>query len=148
VGESVVTFCDTSFLFSLYVHNEHTDQAMRFARRRRASIQVGMLVDYEFYNALQFADFSGRLSEADALLGQARYRTDLQNGALQITPENFQATLEKAKGLTRRYLRRFGLRAFDALHVASALQLGAETFLTFDRLQQKLAVAEGLKSPW
>jgi hypothetical protein len=25
---------------------------------------------------------------------------------------------------------------------------GAERFLTFDRVQQKLAVAEGLKSPW
>ncbi len=39
-----------------------------------------------------------------------------------------------------------GHHAFDVLHVATALHLGAKVFLTFDA-NQKLAEAEGLKVP-
>ncbi len=39
---------------------------------------------------------------------------------------------------------RLGCRAFDVLHVALALELECETFLTSDRIQRALARAEGL----
>jgi predicted nucleic acid-binding protein len=35
-------------------------------------------------------------------------------------------------------------RAFDILHVAAAVHLGADEFLTFDSNQRKLALAAGL----
>ena len=38
-----------------------------------------------------------------------------------------------------------GHRAFDILHIAAALQLGAKEFLTFDQNQRKLAAKAGLK---
>ena len=109
---------------------------------------MGVLVDYEFYNSLLTAEFSGRLSADDALLAQARYGTDLRQGKIQLAPVELESVLREAKSLARQYSSRYGLRAFDVLHVASALMTGAERFLTFDRVQQKLAVAEGLKSPW
>jgi predicted nucleic acid-binding protein len=37
-------------------------------------------------------------------------------------------------------------RSWDVLHVATALQLGVHTFLSFDRRQRSLAVANGLKA--
>jgi predicted nucleic acid-binding protein len=37
-----------------------------------------------------------------------------------------------------------GTRTLDTLHVASALELGASEFWTFDQRQQKLAKAVGL----
>jgi len=40
-----------------------------------------------------------------------------------------------------------GWRFADILHVATALQLGAETFLTFDDNQCALAETEGLVVP-
>jgi hypothetical protein len=40
-----------------------------------------------------------------------------------------------------------GHRGFDILHVASALVVEAECFLTFDDNQRKLAQAEGLNVP-
>ncbi len=39
-----------------------------------------------------------------------------------------------------------GSRSLDILHVASALCLGATTFLTFDKVQSRLASLEGLKT--
>ncbi|MGH9609315.1 MAG: PIN domain-containing protein [Bryobacteraceae bacterium] len=47
--------------------------------------------------------------------------------------------------LARRHAARLGSRTLDALHVASALELKAERFWTFDERQEKLARAEGLK---
>jgi predicted nucleic acid-binding protein len=38
-----------------------------------------------------------------------------------------------------------GHRSFDILHVATALHLNAEEFLSFDDNQRTLAKAEGLK---
>ena len=38
-----------------------------------------------------------------------------------------------------------GHRAFDILHVAAAVHLGADEFLTFDSNQRRLALATGLK---
>jgi predicted nucleic acid-binding protein len=49
--------------------------------------------------------------------------------------------------LARRHGSRLGVRTLDSLHVASALQLKAERFWTFDQRQAKLAKAEGLKTP-
>ena len=48
--------------------------------------------------------------------------------------------------LARRNAGKLGVRTLDTLHVASALELKAEQFWTFDQRQSKLADAAGLKS--
>jgi len=48
--------------------------------------------------------------------------------------------------LAHRYAARLGVRTLDTMHVASALELKAEQFWTFDGRQAKLAVATGLKT--
>jgi len=50
-----------------------------------------------------------------------------------------------ATQLSAAHTERLGLRAIDLLHVASALTLKAELFLTSDARQAQLAKAEGLK---
>ena len=40
-----------------------------------------------------------------------------------------------------------GHRSFDILHVATAVDLDAREFLSFDANQNELATAEGLKAP-
>lgn len=47
--------------------------------------------------------------------------------------------------LSRRHSARVGARMLDVLHVASALDLKPDAFLTFDERQRKLAKAEGLR---
>lgn len=51
---------------------------------------------------------------------------------------------ESCAELAGRHGARFGVRTLDSLHVASALELGAEAFWTFDERQAKLAKAERL----
>jgi predicted nucleic acid-binding protein len=54
-------------------------------------------------------------------------------------------TITRANQLSAAYTERMGLRAIDILHVASALTLESELFLTTDERQARLAKAEGLK---
>ncbi len=55
------------------------------------------------------------------------------------------AIFETAIDLARRHAARIGARTLDTLHVASALELKAKHFWTFDQRQAKLAKAAGLK---
>jgi predicted nucleic acid-binding protein len=57
----------------------------------------------------------------------------------------WRATLRRAGELSRTYAPTMGCRALDILHVATALELGLRYFVTFDRRQQHLAQATGLK---
>ncbi len=50
-----------------------------------------------------------------------------------------------AHKLSQRHTERLGARAIDLLHVATALTLESELFLTTDARQAQLAKAEGLK---
>jgi predicted nucleic acid-binding protein len=54
--------------------------------------------------------------------------------------------LEICAQLAHRHAARLGVRTLDTLHVASALELKAEHFWTFDARQGKLALAVGLKT--
>jgi ADP-heptose:LPS heptosyltransferase len=55
------------------------------------------------------------------------------------------AAMTRAANLSTAYTERLGARSIDLLHVASALTLESELFLTTDARQSHLAKAVGLK---
>jgi predicted nucleic acid-binding protein len=58
---------------------------------------------------------------------------------------DLDAVIGRATELATAHTERLGARAIDLLHVASALELESEVFLTTDDRQAQLAKAEGLK---
>ena len=56
----------------------------------------------------------------------------------------FAELAEKAEQLSLRHTARRGFRTYDLLHVASALLLGCDSFLSFDEKASQLAKLEGL----
>ncbi len=53
-----------------------------------------------------------------------------------------------AEMLSAKHTEARGHRLANILHLATALNLGAGVFLTFDAQQKALALAEGMQVPW
>ncbi len=137
-------YADTCFFVSLYLTDRYTAEAERRLRSRPALWMTPLHVA-EWTHAIEQHVFRKAISrrEADRLLqrfhehrAQSLWReADLPDRALDVCAQ-----------LAQRHGARLGVRTLDTLHVASALELKAEHFWTFDERQAKLAVAVGLKT--
>ncbi|MBP8260319.1 MAG: hypothetical protein KA118_11710 [Verrucomicrobia bacterium] len=82
--------------------------------------------------------------ERDAAL--ARVDQFLKRGTLEEIALDMDSAFSQARRLSAAHSERVGARAIDLLHVACALLLESEVFLTSDERQAALANAEGLES--
>lgn len=81
--------------------------------------------------------------ERDAAL--ARLAGFLARGALKEMVMDMDLAMDRARTLSATHAEKVGARAIDLLHVACALLLGSEVFLTSDQRQADLARAERLQ---
>lgn len=72
---------------------------------------------------------------------------DVKAGGLRLAICNHASIIDEAKRLSSTRTLAEGHRSFDNLHVASALVLQADLFLTFDAKRKRLAEAEGILVP-
>jgi len=109
------------------------------------TIDVTTLVLYEFRQGVHFQAWLHRndkrkgypAAEAAAML--ARLEENLALGIFNVRPVDWTAVHELAGKLAATYTTANGARGFDLLHVATAVQLKAPVFLTFDEGQRKVA---------
>jgi predicted nucleic acid-binding protein len=147
-------YADTSFLVKLLTTEPGSEEAMgEFRRLAFPHLFFLPLHFLEVTNAIRQRAFHLRRSassgqraaitrERDAAL--ARVERWLGRGWLIEADTGCDEALLRARTLSERHTERLGCRGFDLLHVALALELGSETFLTADRIQGDLARAEGL----
>jgi predicted nucleic acid-binding protein len=146
----VIAYPDTSFLCAFYVKQSHSPVAAAHAATMKEPLHVAAFLAYEFRQSLRFqvwrraAHPREGLSRADAQAALSQFEADLASGVAVLEVCNFQDVLRRAEDLSHRHTIAGGHRSFDVLHVATALHLGAQQFLTFDLNQRKLAAAEGL----
>ena len=114
-------------------------------------LAVSGLLLYEFRQSMRFhvwlhAQNSKKgvpAKEAEQTL--ADLERNLAGGALQIVSADIAHVLRVAERLSAAYTKASGHRAFDVLHIATALVLEAKEFISFDTNQRQLASTEGLK---
>jgi predicted nucleic acid-binding protein len=137
--------CDTSFLFALYGKDSLSRLAMTEARGLQEAISVSILNEFELENAIHLSFFRKAIDSSVATAIFANYAADKSRGKVVLVNCDLMEVLAEAKRLSLAHSQSGGHRAFDILHVAAALQLGAREFLSFDGNQRRLAKAEGLK---
>jgi predicted nucleic acid-binding protein len=98
----------------------------------------------EWAHAIAQHVFRGAISALEAAQFYSAFETDrkLHLFLEQDTPER---AFDLAVEFARKHVPTLGCRTLDTLHVASALELGADEFWSFDGPQKKLARAVGLK---
>lgn len=72
------------------------------------------------------------------------FAEDLTKGVFAILPVPAATLYPKAIALAERHSATLGTRSLDLMHVAAALILEADLFLSFDERQRKAAEGEGL----
>jgi predicted nucleic acid-binding protein len=137
-------YVDTSFFVSLYLPDRHTAEVEQ-RLSSRPSLWMTPLHVAECTHAIEQHIFRRAITRSQA------------NRALQQFQEHRAKSLWRAAALPERALTvcaelaeqhaaRLGVRTLDTLHVASALELKAGRFWTFDARQAKLAEAAGLNT--
>jgi len=138
-------YADTGFVATLYKEESTSARAVALMAKQTASIRLSQLGELEFRNALHLAVFRGELSASDASLKKRLFLDDIAHGIFTILPVPASTLFAKSAELADRHSARLGTRSLDLMHVAAALLLKADTFLSFDDRQRKAAKAEGLK---
>jgi predicted nucleic acid-binding protein len=136
-------YADTSFFVSLYIPDRHTPEVER-RLRSRPSLWMTPLHVAEWMHAIQQHVFREAISRSEAERLVQRFQ---EHRARNLWRESAvpDRALELCAQLAQRHAGRLGVRTLDTLHVASAMELKAEHFWTFDAQQAKLALAVGLK---
>jgi predicted nucleic acid-binding protein len=135
----VIGYVDTSALVKLLVRDEAGSDDVR-AILDASDVAVTSRIAYpEARAALSAARRAERLSER----GHARTRRDLDRAFASLTVVELHPSLARAAG---EVAERFALRAYDAVHLASALVVdeGDTVVVTWDRALASAASAAGL----
>ena len=144
-------FPDTSFLCALYRRQANAPLAIAYMAQHAAPLPVSSFLLLEFRQSLRLQarlhahDRTKGFPATEGHLMLRLLQTDLATHVLQTASVDWSDVHQRAEHLSARYTEAHGHRLADILHVATALHLGAEAFLTFDAHQRRLATAEGLK---
>ncbi len=139
---NMTVYADSSFFVSLYVADCYSDDAFRFMDEAHTLWLTPFHVA-EWAHAVSQNVFRGALSSKDADRIHATFDADRRDGIWRIA-DLPPAVYETCFYLARYFVPTLGGKTLDSLHVASALELRAEGFRTFDQRQAGLARAAGL----
>ena len=138
-------YSDSSALRYLYVHGSKSTAMASWRFKRPGPLRITRFGRAEMINAIVTAFFRKELVSAQLETVFSDLAEDCTNDRLQLVDVPWRAVLDQAAELSRRYSSTLGTRSLDVLHVASALELGARQFVTYDERQAKLAGVCGLK---
>ena len=147
-------YADTSFLVKLLTQEPGTKAAVADYRRLgRPPLFLLPLHHLEVINAIRQRAFHQRRtmpsSERSAIQREretsiALFQKFISRRAFIEISHDMETAIDLARSLSVKHTERLGCRGFDLLHVALALELECEAFLTADHIQAALAGAEGL----
>ena len=139
------TYADPSALLKLYVHEPASAAMSAWRTRTTGALPVSEHGRLEIVNGICLAAFRKTISAEAMRDAVASFDEDLADGRYVAADVLWRATLRRAAETSRAHTTTVGCRTLDVLHVATALELALRNFVTFDRRQQQLARAAGLK---
>lgn len=147
-------YADSSFILRLLLAEKDSPQVIAEFRRLQSpalffsalhalEIECGIRQRAFFRRESRAAQNSVIAQERDSALSRAQ--AFLARQTLREVTFDSDAVFKKAGDLAVRYAEKIGARSIDILHIASALELETELFLTTDKRQAQVAKGEGLK---
>jgi predicted nucleic acid-binding protein len=139
----LVIYLDTSAFLKLYVREEGSQFVQGCLEEQDHPVPIPDILRFEFLNALRLKVFWNELTDGtvDHLL--TLFDDRLLRGQYAVVEIDAGRRISDFRHLTS-HSSTLGCRTLDVLHVATALQLRPDRFITFDDRQRSLATAAGL----
>ena len=149
----MIAYPDTSFLCALFRTQDNSERALAYRASMTEPLPITRLLLWEFRQSARFQAFRHSknravgypLHEAEKML--SHLGDDMGEGLVVSLECDLITTLFTGERISKTRTFMGGHRSFDILHVATAVELGAKAFLSFDDNQTQLAKAEGLETP-
>ena len=138
-------FADASFLVAFFAGTEHSKEARQWWKRSHAVITVTRLVLFEAENSIRSLPLSGKIKRVDARWAIEHMKRRILEGMIEVRELSNKRVYPAARRLSVHYCEDKSFGAMDIVHVATAQELAARGFLTFDNRQRELAEAEGMQ---
>jgi len=145
VASADTVYADPSALLKLYLHEPESQRMAVWRKKARGPLSVTHHGRVELVNGIALAAHRKLISESAFDGALAALDDDFAQGRYVQADLLWRATLNRAAKLSREHSRHLGTRSLDVFHVASALELGFSTFISFDTRQQNLVKAVGLR---
>lgn len=138
-------YWDSSIVMSHLLGDAHTEQARELTLELNTSAIISELVRMEISNStLRRVGFDGfQSNHAERLL--RFFEEQIEQGWFRVVSAKPKVLNRIAMRLINHYSAELKVRTLDILHVAEALNCGANSLWTFDQRQHRLAEAVGLK---
>ncbi|NLT70775.1 MAG: type II toxin-antitoxin system VapC family toxin [Verrucomicrobiaceae bacterium] len=144
---------DTSFLCASYRTQEQSPEADAFRQGMDGPLYFTSLLEFEFRQAIELQvwlhgnDRTRGYSRGEADRMIADWESDVALGLNRLLPFDMDAVLRLSFVYSQQRTAHGGHRSLDIFHVATAVQVGATHFLSFDGRQRDLARHAGLAVP-
>lgn len=141
----MTAYADTGCICSLHALDAHSERMVAWLKRYRRPLPFTGLHRLEFRNALRLRVFRKEITPQQRELSIQAMLSDLAANVFGHSEPEWHEVFLEAERLSAGHSEFLGTRSLDILHVASALVLGVEQFVTFDTRQGSLASTAGLQ---
>lgn len=138
-------YVDTSVIVKLYIREKYSVEVSNWIRKNNEAIPLTQFHDLEFTNAIYLKQFRMEMTDDQVYYVLSKFDSHQESGIYYRPQLNWPNTIRFALDLARNHTRNTGSRTLDILHVASALAIKANRFLTLDKRQSALAELAGLR---
>ena len=140
-----MVYVDTSVIVKLYIKEKYSRDSSNWLRENNEALPLTSFHELEFINAIRLKQFRAEITLDEARLIMSRFEEHEKNGIYYRPQLDWSAIFIHAIDLSTKHSASIGSRSLDILHIASALSINADRFLTLDDRQTGLATLVGLK---
>jgi predicted nucleic acid-binding protein len=140
-----VVYIDTSVIVKLYSLEVHSLEVSKWIRKNNEAIPLTNLHELEFTNAIHLKQFRKELSFEQTNQIMSKFDEHKKEGIYYHPKLNWAEIWNMSLDVSKNHTGISGSRSLDILHVASAIALKFNQFVTLDIRQADLAKRAGLK---
>jgi predicted nucleic acid-binding protein len=140
-----VIYVDTSVIVKLYIREELSREASNWLKMNNEAVPITRFHELEFINAIQLKQFRSEITKDETLCIFSKFN-EYENMGIFYRPQmDWSEIFKYAVDISKKHTATIGARSLDILHIASALSIKAENFLTVDGRQSEVAAHAGLQ---